>query len=127
MNTTKKKFIIEGISCASCVASIEKNLSKTHGIEKVSVSIATGKMNVEYFEDKVNTKEIIAIVSKLGFQIKEEVINNKSEVEIVVQIEGMSCMSCVSSIEKALNKQVGVTYVAVNLATGKAKIKYNSQ
>lgn len=127
MNTTKKKFIIEGISCASCVASIEKNLSKTHGIEKVSVSIATGKMNVEYFEDKVNTKEIIAIVSKLGFQIKEEVINNKSEVEIVVQIEGMSCMSCVSSIEKALNKQVGVTYVAVNLATGKAKIKYNSK
>ena len=127
MNTTKKKFVIEGISCASCVASIEKKLGKTQGVEKVSVSIATGKLDIEYFEDEVKAKEIIKLVSKLGFQIKEELNNDKSEVEVVIPMEGMSCMSCVGSIEKALNKQDGVTSVAVNLTTGKAKIKYNSK
>jgi len=127
MNITKKKFMIEGISCASCVASIEKNLGKTQGVEKVSVSIATGKLDIEYFENEVKTKEIIEVVSKLGFQIKEELSNDKSEMEVVIPIEGMSCMSCVGSIEKALNKQYGVEYVAVNLTTGKAKIKYNSK
>ncbi|MBN4069846.1 heavy-metal-associated domain-containing protein [bacterium AH-315-G05] len=69
MNITKKKFMIEGISCASCVASIEKNLEKKQGVEKVSVSIATGKLDIEYFENEVKTKEIIEVVSKLGFQI----------------------------------------------------------
>ncbi|PHS34213.1 MAG: copper-translocating P-type ATPase [Alkaliphilus sp.] len=127
MNITKKKFMIEGISCASCVASIEKNLEKKQGVEKVSVSIATGKLDIEYFENEVKTKEIIEVVSKLGFQIKEELNNDKSEIEVVIPIEGMSCMSCVGSIEKALNKQDGVKYIAVNLTTGKAKIKYNSK
>ncbi|MGV8145997.1 MAG: heavy metal translocating P-type ATPase [Alkaliphilus sp.] len=127
MKNIKKVFEIKGISCPSCVASIEKNLSKIQGIEKVSISIATGKLDIEYLEDKVKIEEITRVVVKLGFQIEEEIVGGKSELEALITIEGMSCMSCVGSIEKALNKQDGVTYVAVNLTTGKAKIKYRSK
>ena len=42
--------------------------------------------------------------------------------EISLDIEGMSCASCVTRVEKALKKVPGVTEVSVNLATERASI-----
>ncbi|BEV14706.1 heavy metal translocating P-type ATPase [Herbaspirillum sp. DW155] len=42
--------------------------------------------------------------------------------EISLDIEGMSCASCVMRVEKALKKVPGVTAVSVNLATERASI-----
>ncbi|MFS2116910.1 heavy-metal-associated domain-containing protein, partial [Herbaspirillum frisingense] len=42
--------------------------------------------------------------------------------EISLDIEGMSCASCVMRVEKALKKIPGVTEVSVNLATERASI-----
>jgi P-type Cu+ transporter len=42
--------------------------------------------------------------------------------QITLDIEGMSCASCVGRVEKALNKVNGVLLVAVNLATENARI-----
>ncbi|EIJ46811.1 heavy metal translocating P-type ATPase [Herbaspirillum sp. GW103] len=42
--------------------------------------------------------------------------------EISLDIEGMSCASCVMRVEKALKKVPGVTDVSVNLATERASI-----
>ncbi len=42
--------------------------------------------------------------------------------EISLDIEGMSCASCVTRVEKALKKVPGVTDVSVNLATERASI-----
>lgn len=40
-------------------------------------------------------------------------------------IEGLHCASCVSALEKAMNKLEGVQDVSVNLATNKMEIRYN--
>ncbi|HEU4459934.1 MAG TPA: heavy metal translocating P-type ATPase [Methylibium sp.] len=45
---------------------------------------------------------------------------NSSSVEL--QIEGMTCASCVTRVEKALRKVPGVLNVAVNLATERANV-----
>jgi Cu+-exporting ATPase len=42
---------------------------------------------------------------------------------ITLSIEGMSCASCVSHVEKALKKVAGVTEASVNLATEKATVR----
>lgn len=42
---------------------------------------------------------------------------------IVLDIEGMTCSSCVARVEKSLNKLPGV-HAAVNLATNSAKVEY---
>lgn len=43
--------------------------------------------------------------------------------ETVLQVEGMTCASCVTRVEKALRKVPGVANAAVNLATEKATVQ----
>lgn len=42
-------------------------------------------------------------------------------------IEGLHCASCVSALEKAMNKLEGVQVVSVNLATQKMEIEYSEE
>ncbi|MES1945154.1 heavy metal translocating P-type ATPase [Salinisphaera sp. PC39] len=42
--------------------------------------------------------------------------------ELVFTVDGMSCGSCVSRVERALGKQDGVSDAQVNLTTGKARV-----
>jgi Cu+-exporting ATPase len=46
--------------------------------------------------------------------------------EINISISGMSCASCVNHVEKALKAKPGVLEASVNLATEKAKVKFNN-
>lgn len=45
--------------------------------------------------------------------------------ETSFQISGMTCAACANRIEKSLNKMEGVENANVNLASEKAKVKYN--
>ena len=47
--------------------------------------------------------------------------------EISIDIKGMSCASCVNRIEKALTKNQGVLEASVNLATEKARVKFDDR
>jgi Cu+-exporting ATPase len=49
------------------------------------------------------------------------------QTELDLAIEGMTCASCVLRIEKALKATPGVTDVAVNLATDKARVSYDDK
>ncbi len=45
--------------------------------------------------------------------------------EVLLPIEGMTCASCVTRIEKALGKVPGVRKASVNLATGRARVAFD--
>lgn len=45
----------------------------------------------------------------------------------VLQITGMTCASCVHSIESKLTRTNGVTYASVALATSKAHVKFDPE
>ena len=46
--------------------------------------------------------------------------------ETTMPILGMTCASCVSHVEKALNEVPGVAEATVNLATERATVKFNN-
>ena len=46
--------------------------------------------------------------------------------KITLPVQGMTCASCVSKVEKALNSVKGVVKATVNLATEKATVEYSS-
>lgn len=50
---------------------------------------------------------------------------NKSTQEITLPITGMTCASCVSHVEKALNGVPGVAQTSVNLATERATVHFS--
>lgn len=63
----KTKFNVEGMSCSSCVAGIEKNLNKQLGIKETKVFLMDKSMEVIYDENIVSPTNIIEIVNKLGY------------------------------------------------------------
>lgn len=65
---TKKTFNIKGMSCASCVATIENTLKNTKGIASASVNIATKQANLIYDSDQINEQGIQKAVEDIGYQ-----------------------------------------------------------
>ncbi|GAC1318187.1 MAG: copper-translocating P-type ATPase CopA1 [Collimonas sp.] len=110
---TEFQLAIEGMTCASCVSHVEKALRKVAGVHEVSVNLATELATVQ--ADGANTiGPLVAAVEKAGYQVRQQ--------ELALDVEGMSCASCVSRVEKALQKVAGVQTVAVNLASEKATL-----
>lgn len=114
----EKKIIISvtGMTCASCAASVERGLSGVAGVSGVNVNFASEKAAVTYDADKVDERVLIAAVREAGYGVALE--------KKILNIGGMTCASCVSSVEKALSAVQGVVSAAVNLASEKATVEY---
>lgn len=107
-------FNVEGMTCASCVARVEKALKAVPGVEMASVNLATEKATVRA-EAAVGMDALTGAVKKAGYEVPDE--------EVSLAISGMTCASCVTRVEKALKKVPGVTSASVNLATEKAQVR----
>lgn len=60
-----QKFNVSGMSCAACVARVEKAVNAVDGIESCAVSLLTNSMNVE---GSASAADIIAAVEKAGYK-----------------------------------------------------------
>jgi len=108
---------IEGMTCASCVARVERSLGGVPGVSEASVNLATEAASVRT-DGSVALGTLRAAVEKAGYSVGEQ--------NLSLQIDGMTCASCVARVEKALAKVPGVVSATVNLATEKAEISVAS-
>lgn len=107
------QLAIKGMTCASCVARLEKTLAKVEGVVDCSVNLATEQATL-HTQDDTTIAALEAGVTAAGFEV--------TKFSTDVAIKGMTCASCVARVEKALLKVEGVTEVAVNLATERAHV-----
>ena len=76
----KLELKIDGISCQSCIAKIERKLSRTDGVEKALVNISNNMADIEYDEKEIKASEIMKIIEKLGYTPKRrEDLKDKEE------------------------------------------------
>ena len=61
------KFDIQGMTCSSCQAHVEKAVKKLEGVNIVNVNLLTNNMNVEYDETQVSSDRIIKAVVDAGY------------------------------------------------------------
>lgn len=61
------KYEISGMSCAACVARVEKAVSKVEGVSSCTVSLLTNSMGVE---GNANENQIIQAVKNAGYNAK---------------------------------------------------------
>nr|XP_042706982.1 copper-transporting ATPase 1 isoform X2 [Chrysemys picta bellii] len=125
--TPSKCYIqVTGMTCASCVANIERNLRREDGICSVLVALMAGKAEVRYDPAIIQPSVIADLIRELGFGATVmENYDGDGILELVVR--GMTCASCVHKIESTLMKTKGVLYSSVALATNKAHIKYDPE
>ncbi|MBI1819281.1 MAG: heavy metal translocating P-type ATPase, partial [Nitrospirae bacterium] len=107
---------IEGMTCTACAARIEKGLNKLPGVV-AAVSFANEKAQVDYDPGRVKPDAMVQAIEKAGYQVPVQ--------NVELALEGMSCASCASRIEKALNKIEGVA-AAVNFGAEKAYIRFKA-
>lgn len=118
---------VSGMTCASCVANIERNLRREEGIYSVLVALMAGKAEVRYNPAVIQPRVIAELIRELGFgaMVMENAGEGNGILELVVR--GMTCASCVHKIESTLTKHKGIFYCSVALATNKAHIKYDPE
>src|SRR2546426_8224146 len=107
-------FPVRGMSCASCVARVERSLSGIAGVLDVSVNFATEQASVKASSD-VRMDMLKAAVEKAGYAV--------GDASLRLRIDGMTCASCVARVERALRQLPGVLSAEVNLATETAEVK----
>ncbi len=104
---------VQGMTCASCVGRVERALKKLPGVQEAVVNLATEKASIR-FEGAADLPAAISAIEKAGYEVPQ------SSVEL--EVEGMTCASCVGRVERALKKVEGVQSASVNLATERALV-----
>uniref|UniRef100_A0A2K6SDA9 Copper-transporting ATPase 2 n=1 Tax=Saimiri boliviensis boliviensis TaxID=39432 RepID=A0A2K6SDA9_SAIBB len=118
---------IKGMTCASCVSTIERNLQNKAGILSVLVALMAGKAEIKYDPEVVQPLEIAQLIQDLGFEaaVMEDYAGSDGSIELI--ITGMTCASCVHNIESKLTRTNGITHASVALATSKALVKFDPE
>jgi len=60
---------VEGMTCASCIARVEKALTTTDGIESASVNLATEKVTVSFDSTKADLGQLSRAVENAGYRL----------------------------------------------------------
>ena len=115
MTTTRVDLPVRGMSCASCVAKIEKTVTRLAGVQSASVNLAAERATVTYEPARLGVPEITKAIEDLGYEVPRE--------KLTFSVQGMSCASCVAKIERALHAVPGVVRASVNLGTEKATVE----
>jgi len=113
-NPHQIKLQVLGMTCASCVVRVERTLKGVPGVSDASVSLATDQALVSA-ATAVTAAALTTAVRNAGYDV--------AITETVMHVEGLTCASCVSRVEKALRKVPGVSDASINLATEKATIQ----
>jgi P-type Cu+ transporter len=132
----KTTLSIRGMTCASCVANIEKMVSPwtLPGLLSLSVNLMSEEGLAEHDPTILSAEDIATAIDEVGFEASvrsTEILNSATPNDPTIdtatlKIFGMTCASCVSSVEGALHSLPDVKSALVNLATQEARVVYQS-
>ncbi|XP_008787477.2 copper-transporting ATPase HMA5 [Phoenix dactylifera] len=120
-------FSVLGMTCGACAGSVEKAIKRLPGIHDAAVDVLNARVQVIFYPAFVSEDTIRETIDDAGFEaalIKEEV-KEKPTLICRLRIKGMTCTSCSSTIESALQAIAGVRKALVALATEEAEICYD--
>lgn len=109
-----------GMTCANCVAAVERNTKKVEGVTDAVANFASEKVTVTYDPAVVDARKLTMNVMERVKKAGYEVPTATAELPLV----GMTCANCAQTIERRLNKVEGVLEASVNLASERATVRY---
>jgi Cu+-exporting ATPase len=109
------RLFVEGMSCASCVGRVERALRALPGVESASVNLADETAQIAYAAP-ADAPGIVSALQKAGYPPRSA--------ELSLDVQNMSCASCVGRVERALAAVPGVIEARVNLASEVAQVRY---
>src|SRR5436309_9801442 len=107
---------IEGMSCASCAATVQAALGDAAGVSTATVNYATGKGAVDYDDAQTSVAELIKTVRAAGYDC--------GRASVTFTVEQLHYAPSVAPREQALRGVPGVIRAAANQATETVTVDY---
>src|SRR5438034_3545572 len=107
---------IEGMSCASCAATVQEALGSASGVVAATVNYATGKAAVDYDDAQTHVAELIKTVRAAGYDC--------GRASVTFGVEQLHYAPSVAPLEEALGRVPGVIRAAANQATETVTVDY---
>ncbi|MDE2089492.1 MAG: copper-translocating P-type ATPase, partial [Gammaproteobacteria bacterium] len=114
MNTVE--IGVQGMTCATCSARVERALRKLPGVTEANVNLATERASVTFDETQLDLQRLVRQIAETGYTPVTE--------QLSLPVSGMTCASCTARVERALRKLSGVIDAGVNLGTERASVRY---
>jgi copper ion binding protein len=147
MSTRVATLTIGGMTCSACVASVEGAARGVSGVKSIQVALLAGKGEAIYDASATSATAIADAIDSIGFDVsvtmdaavvaasltpappkgdtskqKGAATTESSESRVYLNVDHMTCGSCVASVEGALQRLRGVRTVSVALLAGKAVV-----
>ncbi len=117
MSSTKQLTLpITGMTCANCVATVERNLKKLDGVQSAVVNLSSERATVDFDADKLALPDVIARVNRAGYGVAT------GEADLI--IKRLADDNDARRLEKTLAQLDGVLEAQVTLTTEKARVTY---
>ncbi len=115
-NTKQLTLPITGMTCANCVATVERNLKKLDGVDSAVVNLSSERATIDFDASKLGLGDFIARIKRAGYGVAS------GEAELI--IKRLADDNDARRLEKALLKLDGVLDAQVTLANEKARVQY---
>jgi Cu+-exporting ATPase len=107
---------VTGMTCANCVATIERNLKKVDGVQVALVNLSSERATVEFDPALTGIDELVGRVQRAGY--------NVATGEADLLIHRMSDDNDARRLEKTLSQIEGVMEAKVSFTSEHARITY---
>ncbi|MBN2386684.1 MAG: copper-translocating P-type ATPase [Anaerolineales bacterium] len=107
---------VTGMTCANCVASVERNLKKLGGVQTAVVNLSSERATVDFDPAAIGLPDLVARVQRAGYGIAS------GEADLI--IKRLSDDNDARRLEKALHNLEGVLEAQVALATERVRVRY---
>ncbi|OLD60015.1 MAG: copper-translocating P-type ATPase, partial [Gemmatimonadetes bacterium 13_1_20CM_69_28] len=107
---------IEGMSCASCAATVQEALTGATGVGAATVNYATAKAAVDYDDAQTGVAELIKTVRAAGYDC--------GSASVTFGVEQLHYAPSVAPLEQVLGRVKGVVRAAANQATETVTVDY---
>ena len=115
-NTKQLTLPITGMTCANCVATVERNLKKLDGVQSAVVNLSSERATVDFEPAKLNLSDMIARIHRAGYGVAA------GEADLIIR--RLSDDNDARRLERTLLDLEGVLAAQVSFATEKARVKY---
>lgn len=128
---TEVKIRVQGMTCQSCVRSIEERIGSLQGVVGVQVSLSDKEASLRFNPAKVTPEDLRKHIEDMGFDASLLVLTSQLQPlttdwsEVTLGVEGMHCGSCVKNITDTLSGMLGVNAVFVSLEKGSVDLRFD--
>jgi len=116
MATKEITLPVVGMTCASCVATVERTLRRTPGVVEANVNFANERATIVYDPAATDGKCLVDVIREAGYEVPSA--------KTMLKVVGMTCASCVATVERALRRHPAVVCANVNFANETASVVY---